>query len=95
MVTIGRKNTIRSNKSDGIFAKNLNNEQDNKEIKLKIIQLFQNEISKLRNILKKDRSLKQLTYITAENVIEQYLNPIGKKIKDLLTTPFILIPSIY
>ena len=73
----------------------LNNEQDNKEIKLKIIQLFKNEISKLRNILKKDRSLKQLTYITAENVIEQYLNPIDKKIKDLLTTPFILIPSIY
>ena len=74
---------------------NLNNKQDNKELKIKIIELFKKEIFKLKNLLKQDKTLKNIAYITSEETLEQYLIPLDKKIKDLITTPFILIPLIY
>ena len=73
----------------------INKEQKNKEIILKIQEIFKKEISKLRNLLNQDKNLKNITYITSISVLEQYINPIDKQIKDLITSPFILIPLIY
>ena len=61
----------------------------------KIQEIFKKEITKLRDLLKQDKTLKQYTYITSLKSMEQYINPIDKKIKDLITSPFILIPLIY
>ena len=74
---------------------NLNKNQEKKEFIIKIQEIFKNEITKLRNILNQDKSLKSLTYITSVKALEQYINPMDKKIKDLISSPFILIPLIY
>ena len=73
----------------------INKIENNKEIIHKIQELFKNEISKLRDLLKKDTNLKEYTYISSVKIMEQYLNPQEKKIKDLISSPFILIPLIY
>ena len=39
--------------------------------------------------------MKNITYITSTKALEQYINPLDKTIKDLITSPFILIPLIY
>ena len=74
---------------------NLNKNREKKEFIIKIQEIFKNEITKLRNILNQDKSLKSLTYITSVKALEQYINPMDKKIKDLISSPFILIPLIY
>ena len=74
---------------------NLNKNREKKEFIIKIQEIFKNEITKLRNILNQDKSLKSLTYITSVKALEQYINPTDKKIKDLISSPFILIPLIY
>ena len=74
---------------------NLNKNKEKKEFIIKIQEIFKNEITKLRNILNQDKSLKSLTYITSVKALEQYINPMDKKIKDLISSPFILIPLIY
>ena len=74
---------------------NLNKNREKKEFIIKIQEIFKNEINKLRNILNQDKSLKSLTYITSVKALEQYINPMDKKIKDLISSPFILIPLIY
>ena len=72
------------------------NKNNNKEIYIqKIKGLLKNEIDKLRNLLNKDKSLKKYTYITSINAHEQYIKPKDIKIKDLISSPFILIPIIY
>ena len=74
---------------------NLNKNKEKKDFIIKIQEIFKNEITKLRNILNQDKSLKSLTYITSVKALEQYINPTDKKIKDLISSPFILIPLIY
>ena len=72
------------------------NKNHNKEIYIqKVKGILKNEIDKLRNFLKKDKSLKKYTYITSINAHEQYIKPKDNKIKDLISSPFILIPIIY
>ena len=67
-----------------------------KEIYIKKVkEIFKAEINKLRNLLNTDKNLKQYTYISSVKAMEQYVNPKDKKIKDLMTSPFILIPIIY
>ena len=67
-----------------------------KEIYIKKVkEIFKAEINKLRNLLNTDKNLKQHTYISSVKAMEQYVNPKDKKIKDLMTSPFILIPIIY
>ena len=73
----------------------LNKIQDKKMYIQKIQEIFKKEITRLRDLLKQDKTLKQYTYITSLKSMEQYINPIDKKIKDLITSPFILIPLIY
>jgi len=73
----------------------LNKNKEKKEFVIKIQEIFKNEITKLRNLLNQDKNLKSLTYITSVKALEQYINPMDKKIKDLISSPFILIPLIY
>ena len=73
----------------------INKNKEKKEFIIKIQEIFKNEITKLRNLLKQDKNLKSLTYITSVKALEQYINPMDKKIKDLISSPFILIPLIY
>ena len=73
----------------------LNKNKEKKEFVKKIQEIFKNEITKLRNLLNQDKNLKSLTYITSVKALEQYINPMDKKIKDLISSPFILIPLIY
>ena len=73
----------------------INKSQNKKEFTRKIQEIFKNEISKLRNLLNQNTKLKQLTYISSLKAHEQYIIPIDKKIKDLITSPFILMPLIY
>ena len=73
----------------------LNKNKEKKEFVIKIQQIFKKEITKLRNLLNQDKNLKSLTYITSVKALEQYINPMDKKIKDLISSPFILIPLIY
>ena len=73
----------------------LNKIQDKDIYIQKIKAILKNEIDKLRNLLNQDKSIKQYTYITSIKAHEQYIKPKDNKIKDLITSPFILIPIIY
>ena len=76
----------------------LNNNKDDenkKSIIYKISGIFRNEIQKLKNLINKDKKEKVSALVNTYRVFEQYVNPIDKKVNDLITCPFILIPLIY
>ena len=75
---------------------NNNKDDDNKKsIIYKISEIFRNEIQKLKNLTNTDNKEKVLAFINTYRVFEQYVNPIDKKVNDLIICPFILIPLIY
>ena len=66
---------------------------NNSKLESKIIDVYEeNFINEIKRI---GTYLKQYTYISSVKAMEQYVNPKDKKIKDLMTAPFILIPIIY
>ena len=69
--------------------------EDNKKIIQKITDIFKGEIQKLKKILSEENKLKSLAFKKTYKAFEQYISPIDKKVKDLITSPFILIPLIY
>ena len=73
----------------------INKKQNNKECISKIQEIFKKEINKLRDLVNQNQNLKNITYITSTKALEQYINPLDKTMKDLITSPFILIPLIY
>ena len=75
----------------------LNNfkKEDNNKLVQKITDIFKGEIQKLKKILSEDNKLKPLAFKKTYKAFEQYISPIDKKVKDLITSPFILIPLIY
>ena len=70
-------------------------EDDKKKITQKIIEIFKGEIQKLRKLLTQEENLKKLAFSNLFKAYEHYVSPIDKKVKDLITTAFILIPLIY
>ena len=74
---------------------NNNEEEEKKKITQRIIEVFKGEIKKIKKILEEDQNLKKLAFPYSYKAFEQYINPIDKKVKDCITSPFILIPLIY
>ena len=68
---------------------------DNKHLIQKLTEIFKGEINKLKKKLSENNNLKKLAFDNTYKAFEQYMNPIDKKVKDLITSPFILIPLIY
>ena len=82
--------------SNIIQVLNNNNIEDIKNnIIHKISENFKNEIQKLRKLINQEEKEKALAFINTYKVFEQYINPIEKKMNDLITSPFIIIPLIY
>ena len=69
---------------------------ENSELKNKIIteliEAFNEEIKKIKNIFKKDKNLWKSSYDCLLKAYEQYVKSIDKKINDLITLPFVLVP---
>ena len=74
---------------------NLYKEDDKKKIIDKIINVFKGEIQKLRKLLNDEDNLKKFAFPNVFKTFENYIKPLDKKVKDLVTTAFILIPLIY
>ena len=74
---------------------NLYKEDDKKKILDKIINIFKGEIKKLRKLFNDEDNLKKLAFPNIFKTFENYIKPLDKKVKDLITTAFILIPLIY
>ena len=68
---------------------------DNKHLIQKLTEIFKGEINKLKKKLSENNNIKKLAFDNTYKAFEQYMNPIDKKVKDLITSPFILIPLIY
>ena len=69
---------------------------ENTELKNKIINLlkeaFNEEIKKIKKLFQKDKNLWKYSYDSLLKGYEQYVKSIDKKINDLMTLPFILVP---
>ena len=69
---------------------------ENSDLKNKIIteliEAFNEEIKKIKNIFKKDKNLWKSSYDCLLKAYEQYVKSIDKKINDLITLPFVLVP---
>lgn len=69
---------------------------ENIDLKNKIISLlkeaFNEEIKKIKNLFVKDKNLWKSSYDSLLKAYEQYVKSIDKKINDLITLPFILVP---
>ena len=69
---------------------------ENIELKNKIINLlkeaFNEEIKKIKKLFQKDKNLWKYSYDSLLKGYEQYVKSIDKKINDLMTLPFILVP---
>ena len=78
-----------------IHLLNINKDEDKKEIIQKLTQIFKGEIKKLKKLLEEETDLKLLTFSNTYKAFEQYIKPNDKKVNDLITSPFILIPLIY
>ena len=75
---------------------NNNKEEDNKKYIIhKISEIFRNEILKIKNLINQDEKEKSSAYINTYKIFEQYMNPIDKKVSDLIASPYILLPLIY
>ena len=74
---------------------NLYKEDDKKKIIDKIVNVFKGEIQKLRKLLNDEDNLKKFAFPNVFKTFENYIKPLDKKVKDLVTTAFILIPLIY
>ena len=77
--------------------KNKNAENnENSELKDKIINLltqaFNDEIKKIKILFEKDKNLWKSSYDSLLKAYEQYVKSIEKKINDLITLPFVLVP---
>ena len=72
------------------------NGNENSELKNKIIILlieaFNEEIKKVKNLFQKDKNLWKSSYDCLLKAYEQYVKSIDKKINDLITLPFVLVP---
>ena len=78
-----------------LLSINNNEEEDKKKIIQRVIEVFKNEIKKINKIFEEDQKLKWLAFPYSYKTYEHYILPIDKKIKDCITSPFILIPLIY
>ena len=69
---------------------------ENSELKNKIINLlteaFNEEIKKVKILFEKDKNLWKSSYDSLLKSYEQYVKSIEKKINDLITLPFVLVP---
>ena len=69
---------------------------ENSELKNKIINLlteaFNEEIKKVKKLFEKDKNLWKSSYDSLLKAYEQYVKSIEKKINDLITLPFVLVP---
>ena len=69
---------------------------ENIELKNKIINLlkeaFNEEIKKIKKLFREDKNLWKYSYDSLLKAYEQYVRSIDKKINDLMTLPFILVP---
>jgi hypothetical protein len=74
---------------------NLYKEDEKKKIIEKITKIFKGEIQKLRKLFNDEENLKKFAFPTIFKTFENYIKPLDKKVKDLVTTAFILIPLIY
>ena len=76
----------------------LNNNKSEKNIKIviqKLSEIFNGETQKLKKLLTEDTSLKFIAFENSQKAFQHYTIPIDKKIKDLVSSPFILVPLIY
>ena len=69
---------------------------ENSDLKNKIIYLlkdaFNEEIKKIKKLFAKDKNLWKYSYDSLYKAYEQYVKSIDKKINDLITLPFVLVP---
>ena len=69
---------------------------ENAELKNKIINLlkeaFNEEVKKIKKLFEKDKNLWKYSYDSLFKAYEQYVKSIDKKINDLITLPFVLVP---
>ena len=69
---------------------------ESNDLKNKIINLlkdaFNEEIKKIKKLFAKDKNLWKYSYDSLYKAYEQYVKSIDKKINDLITLPFILVP---
>ena len=69
---------------------------ENIDLKYKIISLlkeaFNEEIKKIKYLFVKDKNLWKSSYDSLLKAYEQYVKSIDKKINDLITLPFVLVP---
>ena len=69
---------------------------ENTDLKNKIINLltecFNEEIQKIKKLFQKDKNLWKSSYDSLLKAYEQYVKSIEKKINDLITLPFVLVP---
>ena len=70
---------------------------ENPELKSKIIFLlkdaFNEEVKKIKKLFQKDKNLWKFSYDSLYKAYEQYVKSIDKKINDLITLPFVLVPT--
>ena len=73
-----------------------NEGNENQELKSQIINLlkesFNEEIKKVKKLFQKDKNLWKSSYDSLLKAYEQYVKSIDKKINDLITLPFVLVP---
>ena len=73
-----------------------NEGNENTDLKNKIINLlsecFNEEIQKIKKLFLKDKNLWKSSYDSLLKAYEQYVKSIEKKINDLITLPFVLVP---
>ena len=69
---------------------------ESNDLKNKIINLlkdaFNEEIKKIKKLFAKDKNLWKYSYDSLYKAYEQYVKSIDKKINDLITLPFVLVP---
>ena len=70
---------------------NENSELKNKNINL-LTEAFNEEIKKVKKLFEKDKNLWKSSYDSLLKAYEQYVKSIEKKINDLITLPFVLVP---
>ena len=78
-----------------LLLSNNKSERNIKFIIQKISEIFIGEIQKLKKLIIENNEFKILAFENSNKAFQKYISPMDKKIKDLVSSPFILIPLIY
>ena len=78
-----------------LILSNYKDEDNKKYVINKIAEILKKEIQKVRKYLSEEKKQKLQAFNNSYTAFEQYIKPLDKKVNDLISSPFILIPLIY